>query len=700
MLILFFGLLFALRFVHLGADPPHDMSRSMGYMSDPGGYAHNARNKVVFGRWETDMWNLMYISPLPHFCTYAAFAAAGPGVAQMNLVPVLFSCMLLIVTYRLFRAEFSKSFALVGILLLAVNYQFLMFSRIAVRVMPLLFFSLGALWFLNRKTPRRRDYFWAGALAFVAFTVKATFMQILPALVLGTALHLIFRHRRPLKPAAVSLSLFFCGMTLVGLVWLFTLYFPHKAMFIAYGGENIAWLTPKSVSEGLTRFWQRPLFFFNEMPVIACLSGLSLLSVFYRFSRDPRRITLMEWICSLWVVTNILYYAVISYHAARHFVVLVFPLIVLSTAFLRQIYATEALKKPERQPWPFYPLMAVWSIFTVSAAVIIRARPVAAQWGELQRAFRLTLGLSLGLTLAAFLVLQFWPRRLRLPLPRALRVSAVAGLVLLALFLNVKPYAAWVLHPRFHIRDISRDLGRFKESMVIGGLLAPVITLENRHGAHPYRTGYINPYPDFLERFGISHVLLTLHAGEVEKKQYLGDFPARMKQARLLARYPLWATFAEFYQLDPPPPAAAEGEAWEGETFFGEGGIPRFDPQASNALAFRLARIEGPGRLLISVGEYPPGAYRAVCRLKIPASPRPADPIARLEILSQKGSRRIDGREIRGGDFLKADVYQDFDVAFRLNSSRPLMLRILTNGRSDLWVDRIAIHRSEDPAGD
>ncbi|MFA9454071.1 MAG: hypothetical protein ACERK6_09165, partial [Candidatus Aminicenantaceae bacterium] len=50
-LLLLFAVLFGMRFIHLGADPPDDWTQtSLGYMSDPGGYAHNSRNQVLFGR--------------------------------------------------------------------------------------------------------------------------------------------------------------------------------------------------------------------------------------------------------------------------------------------------------------------------------------------------------------------------------------------------------------------------------------------------------------------------------------------------------------------------------------------------------------------------------------------------------------------------------------------------------------------------
>jgi len=90
--ILLFSFLFSLRFIHLDADPPKTLDPiSIGHLSDPGGYVFNARNKIAHGTWKTDEWNLMYITPLAHLITYLVFLAFGVGIAQMNIVPALFS---------------------------------------------------------------------------------------------------------------------------------------------------------------------------------------------------------------------------------------------------------------------------------------------------------------------------------------------------------------------------------------------------------------------------------------------------------------------------------------------------------------------------------------------------------------------------------------------------------------------------------
>ncbi len=111
---LLFSLLFLMRIIHLSADPPPDLSSSMGYMSDPGGYVFNARNKIVFDAWEMDMWNIRHISPLPHYFSYMVFVLFGVGIAQMNMVPVFFSCLVLVVGYWLMRKNYPIPLVFLG----------------------------------------------------------------------------------------------------------------------------------------------------------------------------------------------------------------------------------------------------------------------------------------------------------------------------------------------------------------------------------------------------------------------------------------------------------------------------------------------------------------------------------------------------------------------------------------------------------
>ena len=692
LLIIFFSLLFFLRLIHLGADPPRDLSRSMGYMGDPGTYVSNARNKIVFGRWEMDMWNIMYISPLPHYLTYLTFIIFGIGIAQMNFIPVLFSCLILILSFLILKNIHHRTFALLGTFLLGVNYQFIMFSRIAVRVMPLIFLVMLALYFLTVKEKRIPWNFpWiflAGISCFLSFTVKGTFLLILPAFVLGFSLYSFFQNQKKLSKTFIPLALLFLGMALTFIVWFFIFYNPHKEIFLAYGAENYRVLTPHSFNEVFKNFWIRPLFYFSEMPILASLSFIYLLIIFFKALTSPKKISLVDWFCGLWIISNMLYFSFIYYQAARHFIPLIFPVILLSIGFLRSLYELKAIQRPKKSPFLFFPFLFLWLIFLLSSVFIIISRPSTLH--GMQRKSFLTIGLSLIVTLITFFLLRYWPRGIRIHLSKTAKVAVILVLILVSVFSDGKKYMGWALQSRYDVKNISRDFDKAFDHMVIAGLTAPVISLENRHEAHEYYTDYINPGKDFIQKYNITHIFTTTYA--VEKKYYQRDFPGIMKKAKLLARYYLWKDYVELYEVIPSSHFQdKEEDFYEGEIFYSKKGIPRYDSNASGKLAFLAEKGKKNFLLELPGLEYPPGRYKAIFRLKGENKISEKGRIARIDVVNPKRKKVYAFKNLYSHELSLPGQYQDFSLSFNLTRKSIISLRIYGEGTMNLWIDKVTI---------
>jgi len=695
-IIIVFGLLFLMRFIHLSADPPSNLSQnSVGYISDPGSYVVNARNKVVLGQWEMDLWNMMHVSPLPHYVTYLVFLIFGPGVGQMNLVPVIFSCLFLILMYFLFRKYVDKKLALIGVVVLGINYQFTMFSRIAVRVMPQFFFAFLALYLLDRKQDKKIPALLAGISCFIAFTVKGTFAQIFPAIIIGYAFFLLFKKRKPMKSTLTLVGLFLSGVILTSFIWYLTFYLPHRDMIQAYAGENIDWLTFHSIGEIINNFWGRQLFFFSEMPVLTILASFFLLGFAYKFFKSPDEIKLIDWVCSLWMISNIIYFSVIKYHASRHFVLVVPPIVILGLRWLYECLKTSHIKKPEKPSLLFFFFLFGWLIFPVSAFFILRARPVG---DTRQTAFHLAALISLAATVLIFIILKLWPKKFKVHIPPKARITFVSLLILLSAAVNLRPYFKWALNPRFDIKNISQDLDSAFDHMHLSGLIAPLMGLHNSHEVHPYRTNYINPFPDYIQQFKITHIIPTVHAGGIEINQYEINFPIEMRRKKLLARFPIWKTYAELYALNPShdttPIKFKSGNTavFEGETFYGENGIPRYDPDASAKYAF-LADKSGQGfSLELPAGEFQEGRFKAVFRIKLIPSLQNDNPTLRLYIIDRNRQRVIASKDMLGADLNeKPEEYQEFILPFSLYKPGYLTLRIYSYGTTKFWFDRVII---------
>ena len=71
----------ALRALFPLADPPWLSTIGITW-HDEGVWAHNARNKALFGQWRLDQWNPMYVSPVFTGLEYLSFSAFGVGLWQ------------------------------------------------------------------------------------------------------------------------------------------------------------------------------------------------------------------------------------------------------------------------------------------------------------------------------------------------------------------------------------------------------------------------------------------------------------------------------------------------------------------------------------------------------------------------------------------------------------------------------------------
>jgi hypothetical protein len=228
--------------------------------------------------------------------------------------------------------------------------------------------------------------------------------------------------------------------------------------------------------------------------------------------------------------------------------------------------------------------------------------------------------------------------------------------------------------------------------MVLGGLIGPILSLENRFEVHPYRTGYINPYDDFIQRFGITHVIPTLHAGAIEKKQYFQNFPQAMRNAVLLARYPLWQTYAELYALDPSPELFPEEmKAYEGETFFGRPGMPRFDEKASRKTALFMGNKHGEILAELPLEEFSSGNYRVRFLIKIGKPDAQNKLICKLDVVDRRRRKLLAYRNLTKENFKNPETYTAFDLPLRIPRNAPISIRVYSPGKTPLLFDYAAI---------
>jgi 4-amino-4-deoxy-L-arabinose transferase-like glycosyltransferase len=689
--------LLSLRMIHPSADPPETLSTSGGPYGDPGGYAFHARNKILFGQWKIDEMNSpLYASPIPALLTYLSFKLFGIGFVPMNVIPILFSCLSLIFVFFILKdtLDSSLSIVVIGFSFPGLNYLFLMYSRVANRVMPMIFFLIMALFFFLKGSRKRNWYFFAGVSTFLAFMTKSVCFYIVGAFFLGFFVYLIVKWG--LKKALAPFGFYFTGFLICLLFWVIFIYIPHGDEIKDISSLNVPYLIPpKNVSKMLYYFWIRPSILLERAPVISLLSGFFLLLLFFRVSQTPKKIRLIEWIMLFWIAISVVYFSIIQQRVPRHFIPQIIPMVFLSAWLIRDFLRAENLVKPTKPRFVFGMGLFFWLLFPLSRILKAILEEFPAGLSNLWIATSLLAVITFFVTLIIVFLIKQWPEDFQISLSPLIRKSAVALILLGVIFFNGRPYLAWALHPQFKLQNVSRDLGKAFDHAAISGLWAPVICLENRHRAHESYPGLVNDQKDFFEKFEITHVFASTAFNNQEINYYRRNFPEAMQRARLLAKYHIWRASQLLYELHPSPEAAMEEGLYEAETFTESQGMPRYDPQSSGKFSVRAEKRKSGFVSIISPGrEIFRGRYRVTFRMKLEENPlKNVSRIARLDVVSPDTRRLLMAKDLFADDFLADNTYQEFSLSVDLNRPLNLRFRVYSDGTVSFWIDCIRIER-------
>jgi len=690
--LVLFSLLFIIRFIHLTADPPYDLSASGGPYGDPAGYSFNARNKVLYGEWEVDNYNMMYMSYPPHLATFLSFKIFGVGIGQQNLVPILFSFLTLIFFFLILRDQAGETAALIGTGLLGINYLFLMYSRIANRIMPSLFFIILGVFFLLKGKKRRFWNIFAGASFFLALISKSVIFYAVGAVLTGYLIHTLLHSR--LRDVFKQIAWIFLGSLAPFLPWLFFIYLPQRDFINSFSQLNVQYLIPpRSLPLILRYFWTRPLILIEKMPIISFLAALFSLVLLFKIVHRLKDASLVEWIILAWFLMGFLYYSIIQQRVMRHYIPHIIPLIFM-TAFFAARILSESKRPPPKKPQILFGFVVfLWLIFPVSMVLKI----ISAKFPNfLQSQASLNLSLVVFSLLTAsllFFLLFFLGKKGGYHISLSLKKTLITFLLLGSTVFQLSSYMGWALNARYQFKEISLDLGKAYDKATLAGLWAPAVCLENTHRAHEYFQGYINDRKDFFEHFGVTHVFTTTAFGE--NLIFERNFPYIMNRAKLLSRYHIWTVEALLYDVIDDAENGEEG-LFEAEMFTQKGNTPRFDPSASQRFAV-LSRTKEPSYVaLIPSGDpLQEGKFRVTFRMKRQGSGKDLNErMARVDVISEKRARVLAFKDIFPLD-LKEATYQDFDLLISLKRPDKVTLRIFSQGNGSFWVDCARVVEAE-----
>ena len=492
----------ALRAAFPLADPPWRSTIGITW-HDEGVWAHNARNRALFGAWRMDEWNPMYVSPVFTGLEYLSFSAFGVGLWQARLVSVLAGVGAALAMALGLRAIASPAVGLTGALLLAINFTWVMYSRVALLEATMIA-ALVASWACYARAASHWRWGVAAALfGLMAFFTKASAAFFLVALGLDAGWTWWQSRRagaattRPDPRGAIATFATLAAGTLVAV-----------AVFVApnwgeYSFYNLFVYGSRRSSVGLEPLIDRATWlpvihgFFTRqwLLTLAALGGLAASLTRYRHAPPGERLL------ALWFVLGVVELVVHDLGNERRYVFLVPAMAGLAALLLAR---DRRLIPASAASWP-------QSAVAVACPVVAAGFYVAAG-SATRQIFMPDVGLSVrtGALLAAVAAVLFvagWP----LCGPRLARVtwSARGGAVvaLLIVAIDAALFLGWARHRTYENHEASVAVGRLlPPGTLVQGKLANGLALGN--GIRPL---FIGPgfgnYDDRLQRRDVPWIL-------------------------------------------------------------------------------------------------------------------------------------------------------------------------------------------------
>ena len=498
-----------LRAVFPLADPPWQIPVGVVW-HDEGAWTHNARNMALFGTWETDRWNPMYLAPVFNALEYASFRLFGVGLWQARLVSeVLGFASVLLVAGAVRRAAGRTAGAMAGALM-ATNYVWVMWNRAALLETAMVVPMTAALYACARaeRTAGPRAALW-GALASV-FAVAAFFSKaaaaFFPVALLGVAAAGLVGARRGRAPERASSPFLdahtgvILGLVVSAAVAAVVFVIPYWTEFTFYNWQMSVTRKPSYTWEAFVdRASWLPVVhdFFTRQWMLLLLALGALFSTLARW----RTSTAVERLSVAWILVGCAELIVHDVGNQRRFVFLVPPLITLAAMVLgrdRRLLAPEASSVRLRHLAAASPLI-LYALYVLAGS--------AARVGfEHQISPGVRLG-AVAAVLMAIALVATWPRPARAmsraPWPR----RASVALLLIIMAGDVAGFVQWAAGRTYHNYHAMRSVADWlPPGTLVHGKLANGLALESRIRPVFVGRGFGN-YDDRLERDDVRYVL-------------------------------------------------------------------------------------------------------------------------------------------------------------------------------------------------
>jgi hypothetical protein len=504
-----------LRTAWLGADPP--VAGAVGIVwHDEGAWVHNARNRALWGAWRTDNWNPVFVAPVFTALEYASFEAFGVGTWQARVVPVVSGLVAVLALAAGLLSVAGRRAALVGALLLAVNYPFVMWNRAALMESTLAALLVTA-WAAYAAGERRPGWgVVAGAAAVLAWFTKASAAFFIGALVLVSLLAFIRPSAQPDADRVTSTedaahrrlsTMTLAGLVVAGLLIGAVFVLPHWREYAFYNWQMSVTRKPEYTIKALVdRASWLPVVqgIFSRMPLATAAGLVGLIGIVARW----RTAAASERLLVLWVGLGLAELVVHDSGNERRYVMFIPALVALASLVLTR--AMTPIDRRSRQGAP--PTLAgdalmaaalLPSLYLLAGTLLRPVFLTQIEAGDLKTVVRLSVAIAVVVALALW---RFRGILVALIEPRV-PASWLAVILMLSVGWNGIEFANWARHRRYVNYDASVAIGHLlPPGTLVHGKLANGLSLENRIRPIFVGNGFGN-YEDRLRRDDVRYIL-------------------------------------------------------------------------------------------------------------------------------------------------------------------------------------------------
>ena len=571
-LFLLLCLFLVTRLVHISADPPQDLSWSLGVFFDEGVYNHNARNQILFGQWKLDEWNDYYYSAISTWIKYQILKVIGVGRAQIRLISIVYSMLSLLFVYLAAKESYGSRTALMALLLFGGNYVSGMYSRLGMQDTQTLTIFIIAFYFWQKglKALDNQHRWWGaylflgGVTVFLSYTYKNLFLYLLPVPFVALVVYIVsqFQQTHKRKQLFKAFGILSLGTGTAFFFWFLVFYRPNQHIIEQFGSfftKHQMFPTSK-ISHFLTTFYTTPFFsYFSHTPVVLFGSLLTLLAIYFvlfsdrRSSIPPADLFLTTWFWAVFLFTGI-----IAYRPTRYFLAIIPVMCILTARGLSFLGDLKDVQLPKKLFWGVWPILWIWLTMIFGFGVM--------SWrqGSFQRAPALPffppnmkeLAVSAGVAALFVLIIRyFWNRRPFDSLKISWQYALIIMLVLpgLSLYMNGRWYHKWFRHPQYTITEVAQDLMQYLgQDAYLGGMNAPGIAYDTPYKVLFSWDQFVNYRDNPIEKYHLTHLFLGDGSGSDERLYYFRQYPRHMSRTTPLQQYIIKNTVYTLFSLVEP----------------------------------------------------------------------------------------------------------------------------------------------------